>query len=283
MGLFNYFYEDHWMIGTAPFNLSEVIQNGIDFKKATFYATSKEYYYADPFWHSSLGHDNIICERFDFKSQHGSLSKLNLADGKLSSEKTFLKENWHLSFPFLIEIDGVLKMIPESSYNKETSIYNVNDLKAKLFMNSALVDPIVYFYNDTYWLFAGLQNGKQNEELHLFVSKDSENWEKHSSSPICVTAIGGRMAGNIFNVDNELYRLGQNSEKGYGKGVVIFKITSLSQDLYEEEEVARIDPPEGYSGFHTMNQFGDKIVFDVKKTYFSALKPLRRIKRKLFS
>jgi len=279
----NYFFEDHWMIGVAPLKMSDVIKKGINFDKITIYNPSKKYYYADPFWHPQLDEGKLICERFDFTTQHGSISEIKIEDDKITEEQTLLKEDWHLSFPFLIEHEGGLKMIPEASYNNESQVYPLESLDAKPFIKKALVDPVIYLHNETYWLFASIQNGKQNEELHLFWSDDFENWNNHSSSPICTNSFGARMAGNIVSHENELFRFGQNCEKGYGKGIVIHKINELSKDQYSETAVGRIDAPANFSGIHTINQFEDKVVFDLKKTYFSPLKPFRRLRRKLFS
>ena len=69
------------------------------------------------------------------------------------------------------------------------------------------------------------------------------------------------MAGNLVKENNEIYRLGQNNSRDYGNGVMIYKVHKLSTTEYSET-FEKIVICKKYYGPHTINIFGNKIVYD---------------------
>jgi hypothetical protein len=54
-----------------------------------------------------------------------------------------------------------------------------------------------------------------------------------------------------------LYRPAQDCRGGYGTGILVQRIESLTPTEWAATTVGRIDPPRGASGIHTLNALPD--------------------------
>ena len=100
-------------------------------------------------------------------------------------------------------------------------------------------------------------------------------------NPIVVNPKGARNAGRIYEKNGELFRFGQNNTSSYGNGIVISKITEISDEKYSEEEVGSI----GFTdclGPHTIDIKNREIVLDFYKDKFNFFAGLNRIKNRFF-
>src|SRR3954447_19415858 len=81
-------------------------------------------FYADPFPITWQGRTFVFFEDLDHHVGKGIISAIEFDDkGPVGAVVPVLDEPWHLSYPFLIEDDGALWMIPESSLNGDVAIY----------------------------------------------------------------------------------------------------------------------------------------------------------------
>ena len=88
------------------------------------------------------------------------------------------------------------------------------------------------------------------------------------------------MAGPILEEDGKLYRSGQDFRRAYGDGLFLFEIEVLSRESYRERQTDHLSF-ENRSGPHTLDVFGDQILFDWYDEKVSPFAGLRRIKAKL--
>jgi hypothetical protein len=88
-----------------------------------------------------------------------------------------LERDYHLSYPFLVEQDGELYMIPESGRNRTVEVYRCIDfplrwrLERVLLDGVRLVDATFHRGEDRWWMFANAAAGGSrvfDDELHLF-------------------------------------------------------------------------------------------------------------------
>src|SRR5690606_30656375 len=87
-----------------------------------------DHFYADPFPLFRDGRDYIFLEDLDHRTDKGIISVVEFdGNGKPGPAKPVLEEDCHLSYPFLIERDGEVFMIPETSARREIAIYRASE------------------------------------------------------------------------------------------------------------------------------------------------------------
>lgn len=195
---------------------------------------------ADPFIISHDSKFSMFFEVLDKSSGRGVIGLATSENGeKWNYEKVVLKENYHLSYPYVFKFNNEFYMIPESSEANQVKLYRAIRFPYEWEMVCELisgryVDASVFQYKDKWWMFAA-KSGK----LHLFFSDKLEgNWREHPKSPLIsnnshITRPGGRVI-----VDKEdIYRYTQDGKPNYGSSVRVFKIKLLSETEYQEEEI----------------------------------------------
>lgn len=274
MAIRNYLYEDFWQIGIIDKPISEILTDEFFFKDIQLIPSPKNGFYADPFWNLSDNNPMIYCEKFDFSKQKGEIIKVN-TNGE---EWPVLENETHFSFPNVCPINNGL-LIPENADSGSLNAYDLDGKKLFKMMNQPIIDPVIYPSNK-YWLFCSIFDKHENEELHLFTSDSPEHWHSHPFNPIVKTKNGARMAGQILEVNGDIYRFGQNCEQTYGGGISIFKIEELSEKSYQEVFVKSISAPEPFVGVHSINPYKNQTLVDFKSEIFSMKKPFQRLKKK---
>jgi hypothetical protein len=183
-----------------------------------------------------------------------------------------LERDYHLSYPFLVEEEGQLYMIPESAENRTVEIYRCIDFPRKWRRERVLLDGLVaadatlHHADGRWWMFANVAaNGAEiHDELHVFTSDSLlGDWQPHAGNPVKSDVRCSRPAGRLFTQAGKLYRPSQICAPLYGAGVVLQRVTRLD-DVFEEHEERRIVPAagEGVLGLHTINRAGDLSVTD---------------------
>lgn len=179
-----------------------------------------------------------------------------------STPVTVLKEDFHLSFPFVFEDHDQVYMIPETGRDNSIRLYVPNEnltrwyLSRKLLEGKKYVDSSIFVENGVYYLFT-TTTVNQIFNLELYTSNSlNEEFVKHPCSPVCVGNIAGRNAGVVFRYKNEIYRPAQKCDKYYGESIILFKIKKMTRMNYEEERIVdSILPKDVYykTGGHHFN------------------------------
>ncbi len=190
----------------------------------------------------------IFFEELSYKTNLGHLSVLQVDDkGNFSTPVKILEKPYHLSYPFVMEYQGDYYMIPETSQNKNIQLYKSSDFPYKwdfvmnLMENIHAVDTTIFFYDNTWWLFANMLSNKGIsglDELFVFYS-NAENfltsdWISHCLNPVISDVTRARPAGALFEQDGKLYRPSQSSTTIYGTGVNINEVKVLNTMEYKE-------------------------------------------------
>lgn len=167
---------------------------------------------------------------------------------KWTDPTVVLEENFHLSYPNVFVMDGQIYMMPETGYDRSIRLYSPNeDLTRWTFTKTLLsgrhfVDSDIVFHNGTYFLFTTDYTDNTNM-LKLYWSDSIDGkWTQHVQSPIVTGKNTGRCGGSIFVYNGKLYRPCQLTQKRYGEGVVLYKVTSLSKEEYREEQEKTVIP-----------------------------------------
>ena len=238
-------------------------------------------FWADPFPIQVNGRHYIFFEELPFDTGKGHISVVEVyRDGRASEPVRVLERDYHLSYPFLLEEDGKLFMIPETGFNDTVEIYRCVEFPHRWELEKVLieglfcVDATVHREGDRWWMFAnvGSRDGVEvNDELHLFSAERLlGEWTPHPGNPVKSDVRSSRPAGGLFRRGNRLYRPGQIGAPLYGTGVALHRVTRLAANDYAEEEERRIVPgctrskgPEpAVLGIHTINRAADLSVTD---------------------
>jgi len=235
----------------------------------------KDRFWADPFALEKNGRYFIFFEDLPFAAGKAHIAVTEVRrDGSWSPPVPVLERDYHLSYPFLLEHEGQLYMIPETAQNGTVEIYRCVDfplrwkLEKTLLQGVRLVDATLHRGAERWWMFANGAAGASrgfDDELHLFhAERLFGEWQAHPRNPVKSDVRCARPAGNLYWRDGKLYRPAQICVPRYGAGLSINRVLRLTPHAYAERQVERVlpDAAQGLLGLHTINRAGDLTVAD---------------------
>jgi hypothetical protein len=245
-------------------------------------------FYADPFPVTWQGRTFVFFEDLDHRVGKGIISAIEFDGTRPRGAVTpVLEEPWHLSYPFLIERDGVLWMIPESAENRDVALYRCVAFPGKWERHSTLLtglelgDATIVRHNDRHYLFGATRDGGggYSDTLSIFHAKHLFGpWLPHASNPIMLDRSSARPAGNFFNINGQLWRPVQNCSDGYGAALGLAEIAELSPTSFKQTVRHMLRPGSQWSArkLHTLNRCGRLEVIDGTRIQpkIAALRPL---------
>ena len=212
-------------------------------------SSPKNTYWADPF----LWDEYIFFEELDRVKGKGHISSMKMGEFK---PQIVLERPYHLSFPFLIEEEGDVYMVPETGQAGRIELYRAKKFPyewefVKVMIEGIVVGDTVIYKNGKDLLMFTTEG---DNSLRIFQSNSVlGEWEKIYSED----HIHSRSAGNLFKENGKLIRPVQDGEV-YGRQI-FFKEIELAP--YREKIVVEIKPDwyPGLTGTHTFN-FNDKYI-----------------------
>lgn len=252
---------------------------------------------ADPFLFSYNGKLYLFFERQNRYFGKGIICMIYTEDGvHWSKPVVVLKEDFHLSFPFVFEDNGGVYMIPESGHDKAIRLYRCIDenlqqwkLEKKIVDDGfSWVDSSLIKKDGVYYLFSSYSE-KGVYKQHLLSSNQLIGpYKKHPQSPVFVGNDCGRNAGSIISYNQSLYRPVQDCSLGYGDNVSIMEIAEISPDCYREQKVEHhiINTASSFykRGGHQFSYalFNGEVFVatDAKKWNYNIIETLRKIKNR---
>ncbi len=230
--------------------------------------------WADPFALEKNGRHFVFFEELPRSAGKAHISMIEIdAAGRASAPVRVLERDYHLSYPFLLEHDGALYMVPETAANGTVELYRCTDFprrwrREKVLLDGVrLVDPTLHRGPDRWWLFANAAPGESrvfDDELHLFHAPSLfGDWQPHRRNPVRSDARCARPAGSLFWRNGALHRPAQVCVPRYGAGLAVHRVLRLTPHEYAERQVERVLPAAaGLLGLHTLNRAGHLTVVD---------------------
>jgi hypothetical protein len=230
---------------------------------------------ADPFLVERDGRRVLFVEQFEAGRDRGVIEALELnADDEVIQRKTIIDLPGHLSYPYPLEIDGTLYLVPESSALDEVRAFRCVEFPwhwergPVLFPAFDALDTTVFEDGGRWWAVCTRVSGGPTLALYAYYAASPRGpWREHSLNPIVVDVTCARPAGQPFRVDGVLYRPGQSSADSYGCGLAIARIDELTPQTYRETVVCRLDLG-GHGryadGTHTLSFANGTIAIDGK-------------------
>lgn len=239
--------KDEWSVHYAKGDYDKV-----SMRKATKINNPKGRFFADPFIVSYNNKNIIFLEDYSYKEKKAVISAVEIISNKAYNILgSVIKEDFHLSYPYVFEFENELYMIPESSGNKSIRLYKcVNfplswEYQHNLISNIDAVDTTIHFIDGKYWL---LTNNNYNTTEHNSIlecyyadSPLSKQWQPHSKNPIMFQN-GGRNGGYVLSKEKNILISQKYAYDRYGKSLEIREIKSLTKDDFEFDKIMDVDP-----------------------------------------
>ena len=226
--------------GDSPYHLSSAqISNPV--LTAESVTDIRAAFVADPF--ILKGHMFFEVLRDD--SPKGEIGLASTENGfEWEYQQIVLREDFHLSYPYVFEWQNALYMIPETLGANAVCLYEAEDFPSRWSLKSRLIegqcaDPSIFRFSDLWWLFF-CSTPYQHDTLRLyFADQLTGPWREHPHSPLISADMRrARPAGRVVTANDKLIRFAQDCTPLYGSRVRAFDILELTTNSYTEVENA---------------------------------------------
>jgi|GEM_PF-2363327 len=228
-----------------------------------------DHFYADPFPVFWRGKDYILFEDLNHKTGKGIISAVEFgSDGQPGPAIPVLEEPWHLSYPFIIQAEGQIWMVPEASLSGQITLYRATTFPWSWERHSVLVsgieaaDATIVKHGDRFWMFAVVRGGigGYSDTLALWsADRLLGDWQEHIGNPVLIDDRSARPAGAMVLRNGHLMRPVQDCRYGYGAGLSLARVTTLSETVFEQVVETRLTSgTKAWPGrkIHTLNGNG---------------------------
>jgi hypothetical protein len=209
-------------------------------------------FYADPFLFEREGRRYVFFEDYDGTSGRAEICYLEIDEqGRHCSPQLALRQDCHLSYPFVFAEGDDVYMLPETAEHGTVELYRAArfpdewTLERILLSDVTATDATLLRHEGGWWLFAALavDGGRPVDELCLFSSDSLHGqWEPHPLNPVVSDVRSARPAGRIFSRNGHLIRPAQDCSEAYGGRLVFNRIDVLSPTEYREAPIGAIEP-----------------------------------------
>ena len=268
-----------WNVGFIETCIEDFLSEPESYRIVWMKHSYRDRFFADPFlFDQDSNYYYILAEEYVFWEGKGRIVKLTVdkKDKSLCKNERFLETDYHLSFPF--QFDNYI--VPEQSLSGKWIAYDTDHKQSVCFSESALIDAIIFEDCGSKWVLATkITDSKEDALRKLYRYRMVDN-QVDSDSELLVkdSFLASRPAGEVFQIDDNLYRPAQNSTKNiYGESVTICKIVTNSLDGYSEIPILNVNShnESRYNlGLHTFNTYDSCIIVDGFEMQFH---PLQKI------
>lgn len=277
--------KDFWRCGVVRCDMASIIRRGsLDDLPITWIpGTAGLRYLADPFalWRDEKLH--IFAEDFSYRDGIGRIN-VTVMDRNLAiiEQRLVLRENWHLSYPFVWFTGDDAWLMPEANEGGLLRVYRATDFPFgwepahDIVLDCVPIDASLLHHNYLWWLFYAPAGpaGDRLTKLHAaWAPRLAGPWHPHPGNPVLVDPDGVRPGGSPIVVDGLPYLPLQRCTESYGSGLRILRIDHLAPARFRGTITAEISAPPAASpyvdGCHTLSAAGPVTLIDVKQTRFS--------------
>jgi hypothetical protein len=268
-------YAPHWRVGWRWHDGPGVMELGhLGGPKWRVLADPGRRFFADPFPIARDGRTYLFFEDLDHHVGKGIISAIEFGpDGPIGEVFPVVEEPWHLSYPFLIEAEGQLWMVPESSKSGQVTLYRCVDFPGKWERCAALIegveaaDATIFAHDGLFYMMSAMREdlGGYSDTLAIHhAPRLLGPWTEHAARPALIDASAARPAGAIVRKEGALWRPVQDCTQGYGHALRLARIDRLDTQCFAQTFTAHIGSSPLWPGgrLHTLNRFGALEVID---------------------
>ena len=186
----------------------------------------------------------------------------------LKERHVMLELDTHLSYPAIVEKDGVTYVYPENGASGSLKMYRYEKEKHQLvdpkcILNGAVADSTILERDGKYYLIA-TKSENPLEDAYLYKSSDLFGpYSKVTENSVQKSHECSRPAGNWIEEEGELFRPAQDCSVRYGGGISMMKVGAL--EPFDEKRDLSIEPIwyKYNLGIHTINFSKDRYMIVV--------------------
>jgi hypothetical protein len=231
------------------------------------------HFYADPFPFVHRDETWLFVEDFDHRVGRGVISVVGFDDhGPVGAPTTVLEHEVHLSYPFVLEHEGEVWMVPETSAAGTIELYRADPFPHRWTREAVLVDGVeasdatLLQHAGRWWMLATVrQGGSFSDTLTAWSAEHLTGpWTPHPMGPLLVDIASARPGGRVVVRDGRLLRPVQDNRTGYGASMLLTEITRLDDGGFAQQVLAPLGPSPQWPGrrLHTLNRAGRLEVVD---------------------
>lgn len=267
-------HSPHWRVGWRFVDGPGLLDGGAPRPGWRIMQDREMSFAADPFPWQWRGETGVFYERLDYRSNRGEIYYQRFDENVPAGEPTIaLAEAWHLSYPFLLEQDDTLYMVPEASASGKITLYRCVEFPgrwepvANLVEGVEAADATIFQHEGRFWMTSVVREGVGGYSDTLAIHHAPAllgPWEEHAQRPALVDSRYARPAGWVVERAGALLRPAQDCAAGYGFGVHVMRVDALTPETFTQTPLRRIGPGNGWPGkrLHTLNRHGRLEVID---------------------
>lgn len=196
---------------------------------------------ADPFLVRRDGMWYLFFEVLDADRGKGAIAFATSRDGLAwDYGGVVLREDFHLSYPFVVAWDGADYMIPESGEDRTVRLYRCRSWPddwrlERVLLHGPYRDATVVRHDGAWWMFA--LRGLDELRLHR-ASELAGPWTHHPASPLHPgDRTRTRPGGRLLALPGRLVRFAQDAWPVYGARLRAFEVERLDEAGFREREL----------------------------------------------
>ena len=198
-------------------------------------------YVADPFMINENGLFYMFFEVLNSTRLKGEIGLATSSDGlRWQYEKIVLREQDHMSYPYVFKYSENYYMIPETCKIYGVYLYRAVEFPTRWeqvakILTGNYFDSSIVRYENKWWLFTS----DRDDILRLFFSEDLLGpWIEHPQSPVVrQNPVMARGAGRVVINKGTIIRYSQDCSQEYGYQVSASEIIELTKDVYIEKAI----------------------------------------------
>lgn len=237
-------------------------------------------FWADPFVWRHAQDTCLFVEECRRSDGIGSISCLALGEDlqPMGPAVPILREQRHLSYPFLFADQGALFMVPESSACGRVDLYRCQRFpdvwvrELSLLTGITAADATLFEHGGRWWLTCAVRRGRvrMNESLFAFYADSplTDRWTPHPRNPIVRDFSGARPGGRVLrDRAGRLLRPSQDCVPRYGYGLALNLVERLTPEDFSERRIwhATGDAVGGWRAMHHLDRHDDLLVMDAQR------------------
>ena len=256
-------YPQNWNIGFVEQTMTDLLDKQQLGRIRWMKHSYKDRWFADPFIYKVTDKEIIVFveECLISDTPKGILCELHVdrKTKRLRERFVLLELDTNLSYPAIIEKDGIAYVYPENGASGSLKMYRYDEQNHKLIepisiLNEAVADSTLLEESDGFTLIA-TKTEDPLECAYLYKSSGLFGpYQLVSKQPVQQSRNCSRPAGNWINISDKTYRPAQDCGERYGGGINIMRVEL--RNPYSEKSLFLINPNSfKYNlGIHTINE-----------------------------
>ncbi len=276
---------DFWQVGLVPAPIAALVEPGALAAlraRITWLPDPGPWrYLADPFALRRGETTHVYVEAFDYRTKHAVIEHHEFGPGLVWRGKhVALARSFHLSYPFLIEDDGEVFMIPESHRHGEIALYRARKFPGGWVRETSMLRGVrgaeasVIKHQGRWWMFFTVvgPQARDQRELHVaHAERLTGPWSVFARNPVVTDRSGARPGGTPFiGADGKVILPVQDCSRTYGGAIRFLGFDALTPDRIEARHLpgqltGGLVSDSHTAGLHTLAGCGDLTLLDAKR------------------